>query len=165
MRLTKLPLWLSVRSSVCVFPLITFEPINRFLLNSVELWRWPRCHSLLLNTRLQPFQNGGCSAFRGGCINCISQRGTNILTHISSKGEPGSSVRIMSGYRLENRAIEVRSLAEAKGFFLLPLCPDRLWGLPSLLHNGYWGFFPEAKAWPGRDADHSPTPSADVENE
>jgi hypothetical protein len=32
--------------------------------------------------------------------------------------EPGSSVSIVSGYGLDNRAINVRSPAEAKGFFL-----------------------------------------------
>jgi hypothetical protein len=26
-----------------------------------------------------------------------------------------------------------------KGFYLEPLCPDRLWGPPSLLYNGYRG--------------------------
>jgi hypothetical protein len=31
---------------------------------------------------------------------------------------PSSSVSIVSGYRLDDRAIEVRSPAEAKGFFL-----------------------------------------------
>jgi hypothetical protein len=29
----------------------------------------------------------------------------------------------------------------SKGFFLYPLCPDRLWGPPSLLSNGYRGPF------------------------
>jgi hypothetical protein len=33
-------------------------------------------------------------------------------------GEPGISVSIVSGYGLDHRAIEVRSPAEAKGFFL-----------------------------------------------
>jgi hypothetical protein len=33
-------------------------------------------------------------------------------------GEPGSSVSILSGYGLEDRAIKVRSPAEAEGFFL-----------------------------------------------
>jgi hypothetical protein len=32
--------------------------------------------------------------------------------------EPVESVSIVSGYRLYDRTIEVRSLAEAKGFFL-----------------------------------------------
>jgi hypothetical protein len=35
-----------------------------------------------------------------------------------SEREPGSSVSIVSGYGLDDRAIEVRSPAEAKGFFL-----------------------------------------------
>jgi hypothetical protein len=53
--------------------------------------------------------------------------------------EPGSSVSIVSVYGLDDRAIEVRSQAEAKEFFLSPLCPDRLWGQPSFLYNGYRG--------------------------
>jgi hypothetical protein len=62
---------------------------------------------------------------------------------INERGsEPGSSGSIVSGYGLNDRAIEVRSPAEAKGFFLYPLCPDRLWGPPSLLYNGYRGSFP-----------------------
>jgi hypothetical protein len=32
-------------------------------------------------------------------------------------GEPGISVSIVSDYGLDDRAIKVRSLAEAKGFF------------------------------------------------
>jgi hypothetical protein len=40
-------------------------------------------------------------------------------------GSRGSSVSIVSDYGLDDRAIEVRSPAEAKGFFLL-LCPDRI---------------------------------------
>jgi hypothetical protein len=38
-------------------------------------------------------------------------------------------------------------------------CPDRPWGPPSLLYNGYW-VFPGVKERPGRDADPSPTSSA-----
>jgi hypothetical protein len=73
-----------------------------------------------------------------------------------NNGEPGSSVSIVPVYGLDDRAIEVRSPAEAKGFFLKPLCPERLWGPPSLLYNGYRGPMPGAKARPGRDPDHSP---------
>jgi hypothetical protein len=34
------------------------------------------------------------------------------------RSEPGSSVSIVSGYGLDDRAIKVRYPAEAKGFFL-----------------------------------------------
>jgi hypothetical protein len=49
---------------------------------------------------------------------------------------------VVSGYGLDDRTIQVRSPAEAKGFFVQPLCPDRLWGPPSLLYNGYRGSYP-----------------------
>jgi hypothetical protein len=52
-----------------------------------------------------------------------------------------------------------------KGFFLQPLCPDRLCGPPSILSNGYPGFFLGGKTQPRRDADHSPTSSAEIKNE
>jgi hypothetical protein len=42
-----------------------------------------------------------------------------ISVSVSRIGKPGSSVSIVSGYGLDHRAIEVRSSAEAKGFFLL----------------------------------------------
>jgi hypothetical protein len=57
--------------------------------------------------------------------------------------EPGSSVSIVSGYGLDDRAVEVRSLKEMRGLFIWSLCPDRLWDPPSLLSNGYRGSFPQ----------------------
>ena len=42
--------------------------------------------------------------------------------------------------------------------------PDRPWGPPSLLKNGY-RFFPGGKVRPGRAADHSPPSSAAVMEE
>jgi hypothetical protein len=43
----------------------------------------------------------------------------------------------------------------SRGFFFKPLRPDRLWGPPSLLSNGYQGRpLPGGKERPGRDADH-----------
>jgi hypothetical protein len=71
----------------------------------------------------------------------------------------------VSGYGLDNRAIEVRFPTEAKGFFLYPLCPVPALGstqppvqwVPGVLSPG-------VKARPGRDADHSPS-SAEVVNE
>jgi hypothetical protein len=40
-------------------------------------------------------------------------------------------------------------------------CPDRPWGTPSLLCNGYQ-VFPGGRKRPGRDADPSPPSSAEV---
>jgi hypothetical protein len=42
-------------------------------------------------------------------------------------------------------------------------CPDRLWGPPSLLYNGY-RVFPGGKVRPRRDADPSSPSSAEVKN-
>jgi hypothetical protein len=54
-------------------------------------------------------------------------------------GEPGSLVCIVSDYGLDGRG----SIPDkSRGFFLSLLRPDRLWGPPSLLYNGYRGLFP-----------------------
>jgi hypothetical protein len=68
---------------------------------------------------------------------------------------PGSSVGLATGYGLEGPKIEP---SEDEIF---RTCPDRLWGPPNLLHNGY-RVFPEGKERPGRDADLSPPSSAVV---
>jgi hypothetical protein len=41
-----------------------------------------------------------------------------ITDDFMNNAEPGSSGSIVPGYGLDDRAIDVRSLAEAKGFFL-----------------------------------------------
>jgi hypothetical protein len=63
---------------------------------------------------------------------------------------------MVSGYGMDNRAIQIRSQGICKRFFLQPLCPNRLWGPPSLLTKGTGDPFRGVKARPGRDADHSP---------
>jgi len=68
---------------------------------------------------------------------------------------PGSSVGITTGYRLGGPGIESR-LGE-----ILRTSPDRPWGPPSLLYNGY-RVSPGGKERPGRDADPSPPSSAVV---
>jgi len=45
-------------------------------------------------------------------------------------------------------------------FFFLPACPDRLWGPP----NEYRGIFFRQIKRPGREADHSPPPTAELKN-
>jgi hypothetical protein len=53
-------------------------------------------------------------------------------------------------------------LDRGRKLFSSPRRQDRLWGPPSLLYSGYWGFSPGMKR-PGREADHCPS-SAEVKN-
>jgi hypothetical protein len=79
--------------------------------------------------------------------------------------EQGSSVSIVYGYGLDDRAIEVRSSARAKDFSS-NLCVQTCSGAhPASCTMGTEGPFPGAEARPGRDADHSPSCSVEVENE
>jgi hypothetical protein len=79
--------------------------------------------------------------------------------------EPGSSVSIVSGYGLDDRAIEVRCPAGAKDFSS-SLCVQTGSGVhPASCTMGTGGPFPGGKALPWRDANHSPPSSAEVNNE
>jgi hypothetical protein len=80
-------------------------------------------------------------------------------------GSRGSSVSIVSGYGLDDRAIGVRSPAGAKDFSSI-LCVQTCSGAhPASCRMGTGGPFPGGKARSGRDADHSPLSSAEVVNE
>jgi hypothetical protein len=71
----------------------------------------------------------------------------------------------VSDYGLDDRAIGVRSPAEAKDFSC-NLCVQTGSGAnPASCTMGTGGPSPEVKARLGRDADHSPPSSAEVENE
>jgi hypothetical protein len=80
-----------------------------------------------------------------------------LLTVSYTERRPSSSVGIATGYELQSPGIESR-WGE-----IFRTCPDRPWGPPSLLYNGY-RVFPEGKERPGRDADPSPPSSAVVLN-
>jgi hypothetical protein len=68
----------------------------------------------------------------------------------------GSSISMVSGYGLDDRAIEVQSPAGAKDFSS-SLCVQTASGAhPASCTMGTTGPFPGGKARPGRDADHSP---------
>jgi hypothetical protein len=73
-----------------------------------------------------------------------------ILLNATVECGPGSVVGIATSYRLDGPGIESRLGGE-----IFCTCPDRPWGPPSHLYNGY-RVFPGAKERPGRDADPSP---------
>jgi hypothetical protein len=63
-----------------------------------------------------------------------------------------TTVSIASGYGLDDRRVGVRVPVGLRIFFS-PCLPDRLWGPPNLLSNGYRWLFPGGKAigtwsWP-----------------
>ena len=68
---------------------------------------------------------------------------------------PGSVVGRATGYGLDGPGIESRW----GGGEIFRTCPDRSWGPPSLLYNGY-RVFPGGKERTGADADPSPLSSA-----
>jgi hypothetical protein len=72
---------------------------------------------------------------------------------------------VVSGYGLDDREIEVRFPAGVKDFSS-SLCVQTGSGAhPASCTMGTGGPFPGGKARPGRDADHPPPSSAEVENE
>jgi hypothetical protein len=79
---------------------------------------------------------------------------------VSTCEEPFSSVSMVAGYGLDDQAIEVRSLAEAKGFSS-SFCVQT----DSGAHPACCTMGTGSKVRPGRDADHSPPSSAEVVNE
>jgi hypothetical protein len=77
----------------------------------------------------------------------------------------GSSVSIVSGYGLDEQAIEVRSPAKAKDVSSSLRVQTGSGAHPASCTMGPRGPLPGAKARQGCDADHSPPSSAEVENE
>ena len=77
----------------------------------------------------------------------VSYRNYALITQ--NKCGPGSVMGIATGYGLNGQGIESRW---GGGGEILRTCPDRPWGPPNLLYNGY-RVFPGGKVRPGRDAD------------
>jgi hypothetical protein len=94
----------------------------------------------------------------------LSRPLTEFVMDREHKREPGSSVSVVSGYGLDDRAIHVRLPTEAKIFSLTSVSRPAL-GPPNFCTLGTRGPFPGGKARTGRDADHSPQYRAGVKNE
>jgi hypothetical protein len=80
--------------------------------------------------------------------------------HLSQ--DPGSSGSIVSGYELDDRAIEVRSPPEAKDFSSRFCVQTGSGAHPASCTMGTGSPFRRAKARPEREADHSTPSSAEV---
>jgi hypothetical protein len=60
---------------------------------------------------------------------------------LTNSGSPDSAVGIATGYGLDGRGVRAQVLI-GSSIISSPRRPDRLWGPPSLLSNGYLGHFP-----------------------
>jgi hypothetical protein len=74
------------------------------------------------------------------------------LSVVLSRCKAVGSVGIATGYELDDQKVGIPVPAGSR-IFTSPCRPDRLWGPPSLLYNGYRGPFPGSKAagawnWP-----------------
>jgi hypothetical protein len=89
----------------------------------------------------------------------------SILFHYSVHRSRVSSGSIVSDYRLDDRAIGVRSPAGEKDFSSNLCVQTGSEAHPASCTMGTGDPFPGGKARQGREADHSPPFSAEVENE
>jgi hypothetical protein len=109
--------------------------------------------------------NGKKSSWRNGFWGS-DLNGSLFIRGVKSSSASGvSSVSIVSDYGLDDRTIGLRSPGGAKDFSSI-LCVQTGSGAhPASCTMGNGGTFPGGKARPGRDTDHSPPSSAEVENE
>jgi hypothetical protein len=119
-----------------------------------------------LNTALFLCRTAPCVAVLVHERSSVRKSAEKMQMLFKNKSRPQHvTVCIVSGYGLDDQAMEVRSPAGAKGFSS-NLCIQTGSGAhPASCTMGTVGPFPGGKARSGRDADHSPPSSAEVENE
>lgn len=74
-----------------------------------------------------------------------------------------SAVSVATGYRLDNRGVEIQVQVGAR-FFSSLSCPGQFWSPPSLLFSVYKGAFSQGVKWPRHEADNPP-PSTSKDQE
>jgi hypothetical protein len=79
----------------------------------------------------------------------------------SSSNKSRDAVGIATGYGLYDPGVGVRD-PEGSRIFSSPQRPDRLWGSPSLISNGYWGGLSPGVKRQWREAENSLPTSAEV---
>jgi hypothetical protein len=101
-----------------------------------EVWKWLRQES-------KDFYAAGCGMCRE--INIFSRFVYHmcyvLYPFVTCLGSQDSVVSTAAGYGLDDRGVGVRVPLGSKIYFS-PCRPDRLWGPPNLLANGYGGLFP-----------------------
>jgi hypothetical protein len=85
--------------------------------------------------------------------------------YFSVRRSLGSSVSIVSDYRLDDRANGIRSLAEAKDLSSILRVQTSSEVHPASYPMGTRCRFLGDKARPGREADHSPPSNIEIKNE
>jgi hypothetical protein len=121
-------------------------------------WHWDRLFSEFFCFPLPVFSTMVIYAHN------ISSGVKNIPFFGSSSKSRVSSGSIVSDYGLDDREIGVRSPAWKKDFSSTLCVQPGSGAHPASCTIGTGGPFPGGKARPGRDADHSPPSSAEVEN-
>jgi hypothetical protein len=138
--------------SVCVMKMSVFYDIALFsLLEIYRRFRGILClHNLVIVLMMEAI---GTEKHQSVSPYYMTQHPRRHSLH-ANHHENLKSHNMFCVYVLSTSYVQRLVLIKARYYldlFLYPLCPDRLWGPPSLLYNGYRGSFPQgysaAGAW------------------
>jgi pyruvate-formate lyase len=108
----------------------------------------PECTALTSTLQAACLRQMGTSLSNIHCFHALMKAvsfRSSLLTTISQYINRRSVVGIATGYGLDDRGVGVRVMVGLK-IFTSPSRPDRLWGPPNPLFNGYRELFPRGKA-------------------